>query len=177
LISLIKNKRGDIPSLIYLVIIIGLIGFVFIFVNKLNHGLLTQEESILNSSIEFQNSSAITAIQSIRGVDDVAWDYAFLALYIGSICALGISAYSTRISPIFYWFYFIMSLGVLIIAVMMSNLWQAAVATDALSDSVSRFPITNFLLGSYYPIAVLVMIIITMILLFGKTPDGKGPFG
>lgn len=166
------NTKGDIPSLIYLVIVIFLIGFVFIFGNTLTHKLTTQMEATYNSTAATQNSSAIAALQKIRATDDVIWDWAFLAIYIGAIAALGVSAYSTRISPIFYWFYGLLSLGVLLIGVMLSNTWQAAVATGVLSESAVRFPITNFLLGTYAPIAVLAMIAITMILLFAKTPEG-----
>lgn len=166
------NKKGDIASLIYLVIVLFLIGFVFIFGNTLTHKLTTQMEATFNSSTAFNESSAIPALQKIRTTDDLIWDWAFLALYVGSIAGLAVSAFSTRISVIFYWFYGIMSLGVLLIGVMLSNAWQAAVATDVLSESVTRFPITNFLLGSYAPLAVTAMIMITMILLFGKTPDG-----
>ena len=172
--SLVKNKRGDIPSLIYLVITLFLIGFVFIFGNTLTHKLTTQMEVQLNTSTQFQNSTAISALQKIRTTDDYIWDYGFLAIYIGSIAALGISAYATRISAIFFWFYALMGIIVLMIGVMLANAWQTGVATSALSDSVARFPITNFLLGSYAPIAVTAIIVITMILLFAKTPDSGG---
>ena len=172
--SLIANKRGDIPSLIYLVITIFLIGFVFIFGNTLTHKLTTQMETQLNTSSEFVNSTAITTLQKIRTTDDYIWDYGFLAIYIGSVAALAISAYATRISAIFYWFYAIMSVIVLILGVMLSNAWQTGVATNVLSESVARFPITNFLLGSYAPIAVTAIIVITMVLLFAKTPDSGG---
>lgn len=166
------NTKGDIPSLIYLVIVIFLIGFVFIFGNTLTHKLTTQMEASYNSTAATQNSSAITALQKIRTTDDYIWDWAFLAIYIGSIAALAVSAYSTRISPIFYWFYGIMGLGVLLLGVMLSNTWQTAVSNPVFADSIGRFPITNFLLGTYAPLAVTAMIVITMILLFAKTPEG-----
>lgn len=172
--SLFESKRGDIPSLIYIVVILGVIAFVFIFTSKLSHQLNTQMEIALNSSPEFENSSAIPAIQTIRDVNDWAYDYAFLALYIGSLIALGLTAYSTRISPVFYWVYALMSLAVLAVGVLISNTWQAATETEMLSDTVARFPITDFLLGSYYPLAVTALILITMILLFGKTPETGG---
>lgn len=168
------NKKGDFESLLYLVIMIFVLGFIFIFTNTLNSKLSIAEESIFNSSTDFQNSSAIPALQKIRTVDNYAWDYGFLALYIGSIAALAVSAYSTRISTIFYWVYGLLSLGVLAVGVMLSNTWQATVDNPQMTEAVSHFPITNFLLGTYAPIAVTAMIMVVMILLFGKTPEQGG---
>lgn len=168
------NKKGDFQSLLYIVIMIFIVGFIFIFVNRLNNELSTTTERIFNNSADFQNSSAITSIQKIRQVDNAAWDYGFLAIYIGSIAALCITAYSTKISPVFFWVYGLMSLAILGVGVMLSNAWQATVENPEMVETVARYPITNFLLGSYAPLAVTVMIVIVMILLFGKTPDG-GP--
>ncbi len=170
------NNKGDFESLLYVVILIFVIGFIFVFVNRLNHEFSITTEGIFNSSTEFQNSSAITSIQKIRTVDDSAWDYGFLAIYIGSIAALCVTAYSTKISPVFYWVYGLLSLGILAVGVMLSNSWQAMAETSMMSETITRYPITNFLLGSYAPLAVTAMIIITMILLFGKTPESRGAF-
>lgn len=169
----ILNKKGDIPSLIYAVVILFAIGFIFIFMNTLNHKLFTTTEGIFNSSSQLNNSQAIPTLQKIRATDDVAWDWAFLALYIGMMIALGMTAYATRISMAFYWIYIISSLFVLALGVAMSNGWQTAVSTGALQEAATRFPITNILLGSYAPIAVTALILITAILLFGKTPEGN----
>ena len=168
------NRKGDFQSLLYLVIMIFVIGFIFIFVNRLNNQFSVATESIFNSSDQFQNSSAIASLQKIRAVDNSIWDYAFLALYIGSIAALAVSAFSTRVSAVFYWVYGLLSLGILAVGVMLSNAWQAAVENPQMTETIARFPITNFLLGSYAPLAVTAMIVITMIILFGKTPDQGG---
>lgn len=172
--KLINNKRGDIASLIYVVTIIFCIGFILIFVNKLNHQIFEAEEKIFNTSVEFQNSSAITAIQKIRSVDDVAWDYAFLGIYFAVMLGLGMTAYATRITIAFFWVYIVMALFVLALGVILSNAWQTAVQSDALSDVISRFPITNFLLGTYAPLAVTVLILVTVLLLFAKPPELAG---
>lgn len=168
------NNKGDFQSLLYIVIMIFVIGFIFIFVNRLNNQFSLTTEGIFNSTAEFQNSSAISAMEKIRTVDNSAWDYAFLAIYIGSIAALCVTAYSTRISAVFFWVYGLLSLGILAVGVMLSNAWQATAENVEMASTVARFPITNFILGSYAPLAVTVIIVIVMILLFGKTPDNNG---
>lgn len=171
------NKKGDFESMLYMVIMIFIIGFIFIFVNKLNNQMSVEMEGVLNSSSSLMNSSAIDVVKEIRSVENNAWDYGFLALYIGTLAALCVTAYSTRISPVFFWVYGLLSLGILAVGVMLSNTWQEAAASSQMAETITRFPITNFLLGSYAPLAVTVMIIIVMILLFGKTPEAKGAFG
>lgn len=172
--SLLHNKKGDIESLIYVVVILFAIGFILIFVNTLNHKISVATENIFTNSSSMQNSSAIESIQKIRSVDDMAWDYAFLAIYIAVILGLGMTAYATRINIAFFWIYIIMSLVVLMLGVSLSNAWQTAVQNEQLTETVARFPITNFLLGSYAPIAVTGLILVTALLLFAKPQDSAG---
>lgn len=167
------NKKGDFESMIYVVILIFIIGFIFIFVNRLNHQFSITTESIFNSSDQLKNSSAIPALQKIRNTEDNAWDYGFLAIYIGCILSLGVSAYSTRIHPIFYIIYGVLGLFVLVVGVMLSNAWQSAAENPEMTETITRFPITNFLLGSYAPLAITFMLVVFMVLLFGKTPDSE----
>lgn len=170
----IANKKGDIASIIYILAMLLVIAFVMVFGNKFMHDYTTKTEAILNSSSEFQNSSAITALQTIRSTDDVVWDWAFLAIYVGGVASLIFSSYLTRISGLFYWFYIVMSLIALTVGVMLSNAWQKAVENPILTDVVARFPITNFLLGTYAPLAVTAMILLTALFLFAKTPENSG---
>lgn len=172
--SLLYNRKGDIASLIYVVTILFAIGFILVFVNTLNHKLSVATENIFNQSETLQNSSAIPAIQKIRAVDDVAWDYAFLGIYVAIMLGLGMTSYATRINIAFFWVYIIMSLVVLMLGIMLSNAWQTAATNEQLSESVARFPITNFFLGSYAPTAITALILVTALLLFAKPPESIG---
>ena len=169
--SVFSNKRGDIASILFIVIFLVFIGFVFIMVNNLNHRLLTQMETTLENSEQFQNSTAIETTAEIRSKDDRVWDYAFLGIFMGCIIALGMTAYSTRVSPVFYWIYGILGLAVLLAGTLLSNLWQSMAETPEMVESIARFPITDFILGTYYPTIITAILILVMILLFGKTPD------
>ena len=167
----IRNKKGDFASLLYVVILLFIIGMIFLFTNKLTHEISVKQEEIFNSSVEYQNSSAITALQTIRDTNDTAYDYGFLAIYIGCIASLGVTAFMTRIHPIFYIFYVLLGIFVLATGVLLSNAYQAVAETSTMADAAARFPIMNFMLGSYAPLVITVVIILFMVLLFGKTPD------
>ena len=170
----LKNKRGDIESLIYVVAILFAIGFVVVLGNMFTHAFYTQTESIFNSTASLNNSEAIPAIQKIRDVDDTAWDYAILGIYVAILGGMAFTSYLTRISLIFFWIYGVMALVVLAIGVMLSNAWQTMMAKPELTETIARFPITNVLLGSYGTIAVTAIIMVTILFLFAKTPDNSG---
>jgi len=113
----------------------------------------------------------MTVLTTWQESDQEVWDYAFLGIFFGVLIALGLTAYAIRISPIFYWIYGLMSLFVLVTGVIVSNVWQEAVANPEFVTTLARFPITNAILGSYYPLVVVAIIMIAMIVIFGK------PFG
>ena len=68
----------------------------------------------------------------------------------------------------FYFIYGIVVLIGLFVGVALSNAWEVMVETPALAGTVARFPITDAILNNFYPIFITVVIIITMIMLFGK---------
>ena len=161
------NNRGDFASIVFVVILIFVVGFIFFVVSDLNQKIYTEIGSALNDSDLGGNESA-TALQKVQRSDFYVWDYAFLGIFLGSLIAIGLTAYAVRISPIFYWIYGIMSLTVLVLGTMLSNIWQSASADPEFAASLVRFPITNAILGSYYPMIVVAIIALAMILIFGK---------
>ena len=102
------------------------------------------------------------------------WDYAFLGIFMGCMIAIGVSAYAVRISPIFYWVYGLMSLFVLAMGVLLSNAWQELAAEPEFAVTLTRFTIMNTMLGSWFPTIVTAIIILFMIVLFGKSPGQEG---
>ncbi len=160
------SKRGDFASIIFAVTLLFVIGIVFFFVNHLNQEIFTAMEDDLNDT--YSDAEAMKALSSWKESDQSIWDYAFLGIFLGVLMALGLTAYAIRISPVFYWIYGFLSLFVLVAGVVLSNMWQRAVAIPEFTTTLTRFPITDALLGSYYPLIVVVIVIISMIIIFGK---------
>lgn len=167
---IMTNKKGaDIPSVIFIVVALLAIGVLFLFTNNLTHEIYNEFGDAIEDMPNYDNNTeAVKAIRSIDSQNEVVWDYAFLFIAIFSLFALGILAFSTRISPIFYWIYGVLGLLLFFIAIIMSNIWQEMAASEAFSTTITNFPITNTLLGTYYPTLVLGALIMGMILLFGK---------
>ena len=166
------NKKGDIVSIIFAVVAIFIIGILFFFMNHVTDTLYTQFDDYFNESTSYNDTEAHQALQQIHGVENSIWDYAFVAIFLGYMLALALTAYSTRISAVFYWIYGLLSMVVLGLGVILSNIWQSASATPEFAETITRFPITDAILGSYYPTFITAMIIIGMIILFGKGQGG-----
>ena len=164
------NKKGDIVSILIAIVSIAIIGILIFFVSHTRDQLFTAFDDYFEESENYNNSEAQIALARINTVENAAWDYAFLGLAMGFFLALALTSFSTKISPIFYWIYGLISLIGLISGVILSNLWQELVANPEFATTITRFPITNALLGTYYPLFVTGLIVVSMILLFGKPP-------
>ncbi len=168
------NKKADIISIIYVVMFLFIIGIIFLTVSHLNNEIFME----INSSISPQvnHSTPVETMNTLIYSNTNAWDYAFLGIFLGSLIALGLTAYAIRISPVFYWVYGLMSIIVLVLGTILSNAWQDMSDAGELSTTITNFPITDALLGSYYPLIVTVIIILSMVILFGKPPGQQEGF-
>lgn len=168
------NKKGDFPSTLYVVIIIVVLGITLFFVSHLTDSLYSGFDSYFDNSPVYNDSEAHTFVNDIQGIEQSIWDYAFLGMAIGLMITLMLTAYATRISIAFFWLYAIAGLIIEVAGVALSNMWQSMSASAEFATTLARFPIMNTLLGTYYPLFVLAIVLISMILLFGKSPDEGG---
>jgi len=171
------NNKGDIPSIIYVVIAIFAVGVLFFFMNNITNKIYSGYEDFLESNPDYNDTEAHTIITDIKEADNDVWDYAFLFIVIGMFMALMFTAFSTRISAIFFWVYVFLSILILFLGVMFSNIWQKMAANPEMATTLTRFPITNTILGTYYPTLVTTVIMVVMILLFGKFPSAERGYG
>lgn len=170
-----KRQRGDIPSIIYFVVAIFVVGVIIFMASHVNLQIYQSLDKQLASNPTTNNTQALTSLQTIEATEGGhIWDYAFLGIFLGILLVLGLTGYSVRISPVFYWVYGVLSMLVLLIGVLLSNTWQAMAADPQFTATVARFPIMNFVLGTYYPTIVLGAVILVMILLFSKSADSGG---
>lgn len=168
-----KNKRGDFESILFVVLFLFIIGVIFFFTTHFKDEIYSNFQEELNTS-EYNDTEAWNVLGEFRTSEISAWDYAFLAVFIGSMIALGLTAYAIRISPVFFWIYALMSLTILISGVIASNIWQDIASDPEFATTLTYFPITNSILGSYYPLIVVIIIITGMAVLFGKPPSQEG---
>ena len=165
------NNKADFASMIYIVVFVFVIGISLFMINKLTSEMFTEIKTNIDTN-DTNYTAAVSALERIQFTDNYIWDYAFLGILIGSMFALVLSAYAIRMSPIFYWVYGLLSLIILAVGVILSNTWQELAADPEFAVTLTRFPIMNTVLGSYYPLIIIAITIIAIIVLFGKSSEG-----
>jgi hypothetical protein len=161
------NKRGDAISLLYIIVFLFVVGTLIFLISHIGGRIFTELDIQLNDSSRNTTYTSEVLGDAMR-VNTTAWDYAFLGIFLGSMMVLGLTAYAVRVSPVFYWIYAILSMMFLGIAVLCSNVWQELAADTEFATTITNFPITNLLLGTYYPIIITGVILFAMVILFGK---------
>lgn len=169
-LELKKNKKGQVVSMILAVITIFIIGIILLFMNRLNSEVYGSLDSYLEDS-DYNNTEAHQTLQDIEGVENSnIWDYAFLAIFFGVMIQMLLFSFASRQNVAFFWVFVILAIVVLIIGVALSNIWQEIAANPEFATTIARFPITNNILGTYYPTIVTAITFLGMIILFGKFP-------
>ena len=167
------NKKAQFESKLLAIVVIFIIAIILLFFNRLNNELYSGLDEWLNDSEQAGTNytEAREAIQGIIEVENSVWDYAFLAIFMGLIIQIILFSFATRINIAFFWIMLILDIPILVVGVILSNIWQEVAANPEFVTTVARFPITNSLLGTYFPVAVVFIIFITSIVLFGKRPS------
>jgi len=167
----INNKKGQFESMLYVVVTIVVVGITLFFFQHLFDQIYTSFDEYFNESTDYNDSEAHQTIKSIQEVDRAAWDWAFFAIFIGLMIQMVLFSFATRINIAFYWIFALLGIIILIAGTILSNIWQELAANPEFAVTITRFPITNSLLGTYYPIAIVTILLIGMIILFGKPPQ------
>ncbi len=168
---MIEYKQGDVVSMILVIVSIFIIGILIFFFSHLSDALYTSLGDYFEDT-EFNDTEVTDALDTIHATELVVWDYAFLGLAMGYFLSLLLTAFATKISPVFYFIYAMISLIGLGLATILSNIWQGVSTSPEFATTIARFPITDALLGTYYPTLIGGIIILFMVLLFGKSQDG-----
>jgi len=168
----IRNKKGQFESRLLAIIIIIIIGIILFFFSRLNSSLYSGLDKYFNDSETYNNSEAHTALTEINTLETSnMWDYVFLAVFIGIVLQIILFSFAGRANPAFYWIMIILDIPILIVGVVLSNIWQGIADNPQMVDTVARFPITNFLLGTYYPVVCVIILFIALVVLLGKSPS------
>lgn len=171
--EMMKDKRGDVESIMFLIVILIVIGLVVFFTNAINTRIFDSIDDQFEADSRFNDTEAHETLNKIQVNENSVWDYAILGIVLSYVLVLCFTAYSTRVSPIFFWIYIIVAIIGLFVGVVMSATWQELAAQPELASDIARFPISNLLFGTYYPVFISVVMALFLILLFGK-PGGDG---
>ena len=142
--------------------------------NHLNEKVYTSLDEYMEDS-PYNQTEAHQVTEDFQEIEQShIWDYVFLAIFIGLMIQMLIFSFATKINIAFFWIFILLGIVILIVGVVLSNIWQETVAQPEFADTILRFPITNTLLGNYFPTVVVAILFLGMIILFGKFPGQEG---
>lgn len=170
-LDLKKNKKGQVESIILVVITIVIIGLILFFFNHVNKQLYDQFDEYFESDSDLNQSEAHLALEDIQELEGSnIWDWVFLAAFIGLNIQMIIFSFASRTNLAFFWLFVLIGLVVLALGTILSNIWQEVAANPEFVTTIARFPITNTLIGTYYPTIITGIFFLSLIIIFGKFP-------
>lgn len=138
------------------------IGF-FVMHSVLN---TTVDTMVANTSVINASTTASSMFQTVKDTSD-RMDYFILAIFIGMILALIITAWFVGGNPIFMFVYFIVVILAVLLSMLMSNIWEDVSSASVFGTTISSFPITNHILG-LLPFYITIVGFIGMVTMFAK---------
>lgn len=166
------NKKGDIPTLFFIIVGIFVVGMIIFTITHFTRQLYSGIDNVFDRNTRYNNSEAHLALNRVETFERSIWDYVFLAFAIGYVLTLALLSYSTRVNNVFFWLFTVASLFGLFLGVVLSNTWSSYANNPEFATTLVTFPITNAILGNFYPIFVTMMIAMFLVMLFGKFGGG-----
>ena len=164
------NKKGQFESKVYAIILIFVVGILFFFLSHLNQQIYDELNEYISD--DYGNTSADIALDKIQTMEESnIWDYGFLAIFVGILISLLLFGFASRINVAFYWIFVILGMIILVVGTVLSNTWQSLAGNSEFATTILRFPITNAILGNYFPMMVTGLIFITLVIMFGKRQE------
>jgi hypothetical protein len=162
------NSKAQFESKLLAVVMLFIVGVFLLFFNYASNHIYSSFDDYFNKSTKYNNSEAQVALVKIQTVENSAWDYAFLAIFIGLVLQILLLSFATPANMAFFWIMTLVDIPVLIVGVVLSNIWQDLATNPNFTTEIARFPITNTILGTYYPMAIVIIIFVSAVVLYGK---------
>jgi hypothetical protein len=159
----IKNRKGDVFQLLYLLIvlfIIAIVGFLFLTIDNKITGFWASS-GLLNQSVPAQQSNQILMEAAPRTTD-----YMVFFFFLGSFVGLCISAVRTKFSPVIIGLFMLFLLITIFVASGFVNIYSGF--QQAIPDTASQLTLTGFIFSKYTPLLMAVIGIILMLIMWGR---------
>jgi len=157
------NKKGDITGVFYLVIMISAFAIFLLIVGYIVPQITTPLKNQIGIS-ENINNSISTSANIAKHTLPTIWLFLFAGLLLG----LFITAYFINTHPIFVPFFIIFLVGAIIVAVPLSNAYEALSANATLSSTATEQSAIGFIITKL-PLVTFIIGLIIMIVTFAKS--------
>jgi len=158
------NKRGDFTTIIIMVVLIlGLAIGSIIFYRVFND--ISNE---LKEVPQFSNKT-INTIETAQTSAPKLLDFFIFFVLVSFFVGLIIASIYIDVNPAVVIVFIVALVIAVVLAGQVSNVFDAFSTQDELVDSVAEFPMTSMILGSNFPIIILVIGMVVIVILYGKS--------
>ena len=165
------NKRGDFTSMMIMIAVVIALAIGVIIFSKVF--LMVTGELKTSNTINFDNST----VAIIEGVEtktipllDFFIFFSLVALMIGMI----ISSIYIDVHPAVTIIFIVALIVGIFLSGIFSNIFYDVTNEPELVSTASQFTMTNMILGSHFPVIILVIGIIVIVILYGKSKSQGG---
>ncbi len=162
------NKKGDIQSIIIMIVVVVMMAITVIIFSKAFLDITGE----LKASGQFSN----TTRDVIEGVEEKTiplLDFLVFFSLISLIIGLIISSIYIKVHPALTVIFIVGIIIAVFIAGQLANVFAEISETPELASTASQFTFTNIILGSYFPLIVLIIGIIIVVILYSKRQGGE----
>jgi hypothetical protein len=167
--GLIKNKKGDIPSLIVGLVVLG---FVIALIALIAGRFIPELTSaIKDADMIAASNNSVAALDKIE-TNSVPWlDYFFFFTFIATLIGLIISSLFVDTHPAFLIIFVIILIVAIIFGGIFANAYNSIGESTALSATYAEFTKTQLIMNNL-PLILFISGILVIIILYGKSKGG-----
>jgi hypothetical protein len=166
----IKHKKAvtDIIILVVMLLCVAVTLIISLFV-----GLEIKNKLIPVVQNMSGGGESVTALNQMMGIATNSADWLFFMVFIIGIIGIIISSFLFYVHPVFVVLFIILSIGINIVAVIVSNIYSAFMSTPALASMVTYVPMTNWIMYNL-PLLTLMITAIGIVVIYVKPQLNSG---
>jgi|7_EtaG_2_1085326.scaffolds.fasta_scaffold00845_21 hypothetical protein len=158
------NKKGNVPDLIYILVILFSLG-ITIIIASMFYGQYT-DSIALNPAF---NNTVNTNVEASAETMLAAWDYLFIFIFIGLVISTIVLGFRIQTHPVFFFISLILLIVVTILAGSLSNVYeQFTTGTNSeIATTAATYTAMNFLFA-HLPLFLCFIGVVIMVIFYAK---------
>lgn len=157
------NKQGDLSSIIIMIAVIFALSIATIVFSRIFVDI--SDELLEMPRIENNTATAIGHAQD-RAIPLL--DMFIVFAFVGTLVGLIISSIYIDTHPAFTMAFILGVIIAVFLAIQFANIHSEVIENPALSSTADQFAMSNIIMGSLFPVLILITGVIVIVILYGK---------
>ena len=163
---IIKNKRGDYTGLLFLIVNIAAFAIFLLIIGYIAPQISDNLATQIGTTTTVNNS-----LNVVRSISENTLPTIWLMMFGGLILGLFATSYFIKTHPIFVPIFGLLLIVAIMVAVPLSNAYEALAENVILDDAAAHQVLIVFIMVNL-PLITLILGLITLVITFAKKDDG-----